>query len=115
MLAAMNQGLEGWVLVIVGGDDELSGLAVGYCMCCEPWIEKLSSPDTEACLQRAGRVVQASVNHLAVSRADSGTEPIFALEHEDFAALPSECSGGRQADDSCSYDDDISGLCHATL
>ena len=49
-------------------------------------VEQAPPGDAEARLERAGRVVDAGVDDLAVARADAGADAAVGLEHDRLAA-----------------------------
>ena len=75
-------------------------------------VELYLACDTEACLERARRVVHARVDDLGVSRGDLLADARMSLEHEHLAAGERECARNGEPDDAGADDDAFDGFAH---
>src|SRR5208282_583167 len=70
-------------------------------------IEHRVAADAPASLIEIARIVDARVDHLAVTRADPGPDAIPAFDDDDLASRPRNSSGGRETDNSGSDNEAI--------
>ena len=89
------------------GDDELAGPGVGDAVLRAIGVERPLSLHAQASLQRAGRIVDAGVNHLRVARACVKPDGPFGLEHHHFPSGKRESPRHSQPDDPCADDRDV--------
>jgi hypothetical protein len=80
------------------GDHQLAAARVAYPVLRAPGVQALAALHAQAGLERAGRVVQPGVDHLAVARADAGAEGGLALDHHHLASGAGEAVGAGEAD-----------------
>ena len=86
------------------GHDELRDPAVGDALPLAQLVEQVLPPDAQPGLPRAGRVVHAGVDDLAV--AARGLRPVAlpALQHDGLREAPREPRGHREPDDARPHD-----------
>src|ERR1700687_6503369 len=65
-----------------GGDDELAAAPMGDAVPATEVVQALTPRDAQAGLERAVRIVDAGVDHLAVARAGAGAEVRGRLENQ---------------------------------
>ncbi len=82
--------------VIVGGDDQLSATRVRNAMLRTEVVEAIAPLDTQARLERAGRVVKAGVDHARVVRARGAAGSRIALEQAHRRAGLGKRQGRRE-------------------
>src|SRR6202035_438678 len=74
----------------LGGDDELAAAPMGDAVLATEVVQALTTRDAQACLERAVRIVDAGVDHLAVARAGAGAEVRGRFENQYLAPLQRE-------------------------
>jgi hypothetical protein len=82
-----------------GGDDQLAAAPVGNPAFGAVGIQLAPAGDAKPRLERAGRVVDAGVDHFAVARADAGAEGRFGFEDNHLAAPVGKLPCHGEADD----------------
>src|SRR5262245_42488831 len=85
-------------LGVPGGDDQLAALVVGNAVRGTIRVEQAPSVGAVKRAKRAGRVVDAAMDHLAVARGRAGADPFGGLGDDHLVTL--ECGGAcnRQPD-----------------
>ena len=82
-------------------DDQLAAAPVRDAVRRAELVEQPRAVDAVPRLQRASRIVDAGVNHLAVVRARAHAGARLALEHTDAVAAPGDGQRRGQADHAC--------------
>jgi hypothetical protein len=90
--------VEPFALGFIGGDDQLAATPVRDAALRTVVKEQGAAGDAEASLERARRVVDAGVDHLAVAGTDAGAEGVFGFEDQHLAALRGQRTGDGEAD-----------------
>ena len=86
-------------LCLAAGDDQLAAAPVRDAALGAIGVEHLAAGDAEPGLERARRVIDAGMDHLAVARADARAERALGFEQQHFAALRGEFARHGEADD----------------
>ena len=89
------------------GDEKLAAPPVRNMIVPAELIEHRFAADAPASLIEVARIVDARVDHLAVARADPGTDAILAFDDDDLASCPRQSSGGRETDNAGSDNEAI--------
>src|ERR1700726_2348471 len=84
-----------------GGDDELAAAPLGDAALATEVVQALTARDAQACLERAARIIDAGMDHLAVARAGAGAEALAGFKNQYLAALQRELPRHRKPDDAC--------------
>jgi hypothetical protein len=100
---AIGRGLrlhaaQGLVLRGPRGDHQLAQGAMLDAVLAAIGIQGLLAGHAQPRLERAARVVEPGVDHLAVARADAGADGVRRLEHDALAPAARERARHRQAD-----------------
>src|ERR1700733_2220136 len=86
-------------LALIGRDDELTAAPVRHAVFAAEVIQHLLSLDAQVRFDQAGRIIDAGVNDLAVSRTYPRADGVFRLDNYDLPPGARERSGDRQPDD----------------
>ena len=91
----------------VGGDDQLAAFAVRHAVRGAEFVQHAPAAHAVARAQRAGRVIHAGMDDLAVARGRAGADGRFRLRHHHLVALARGGAGHRQADHAGSDHQDL--------
>src|ERR1700730_8321056 len=69
-----------------GRDDELAAAPMRDAALATEVVQALAARDAQACLERAARIIDAGVDHLAVARAGTGSEALGGFKNQYLAA-----------------------------
>ena len=86
-------------LALVGRDDELAAAPMRHAIFAAEAIQHLLSLDAQTRFGQAGRVIDAGMNDLAVSRTYPRADGVFRLDNDDLPPGARQRSGNRQPDD----------------
>ena len=93
-----------------GGHDQLAAALVRHAAFGAVGVQLLLALHAQPRLERAGRVVDAGVNHLAVARAGAGAKGVGGLQQHDLAAGQRQRACHRQPNHACADHDCVHGL-----
>ncbi len=94
-------------LGLVGGDDQLAAFVMRHAVRGAKFVQHAPAAHAVARAQRAGRVVHAAMDDLAVARGDAGADGIGRFRHHHLVALARHCARHRQADHAGSNHQDL--------
>src|SRR5205814_186838 len=106
---ALPEALQAWQLLLFDGHDQLAALLVGNALLFAVRIRLQAALGTQPRLERAGRVVDASVDHPRVVTGLVLTGGRLLFEDRDPLAGPAhqQLTSGRQADDAAAHHHDV--------
>ena len=94
-------------LRLVGGDDELAAFAMRHAMRDTEFVEPAPPAHAVAPAQRAGGVIHAAMDDLAVARGNAGTDGVRRFGHHHLVALARGRARHRQPDHAGSDHQDL--------
>src|ERR1700679_74462 len=83
-------------LALVGRNDELAAAPMRHAIFAAEAIQHLLSLGAQTRFGQAGRIINAGVNDLAVSRTYARADGVFRLDNDDLPPRARERSGDRQ-------------------
>ena len=95
--SALLDGAQFIHLIGTGRHDELAAALVGDAALGAVVVQHLLALHAQTRFQRAGRVVDAGVDDLAVARAGAGAKGVGGFQHHHFAPLQRQRARHRQA------------------
>ena len=104
-LRPLGQGLQAGKLRLLRCDNQFAATLVAHTMACAVIVKRLLARHAEPCLEAAGRIVDAGMDHLGVSGGCLGTDERRALQHQNLLPRKSQFTGDRQSYDPGPDDD----------